>query len=346
MKFVITFWDKYAAKYLEQIARLNVIVLILIYLTITFIGYKICGETSLISDVHHFIYYMVVTASTTGYGDAAPTTPQGEIFTAVWVIPFALGLFGLSIGKGAFFLSQILYRRYRGKHMLTLKNHIVILGYSKTRTAHLVRMLQREEKGRREIVLVSVELEENPFDDSIHFISADSFTEEADLARANIREASCIVVDLDLDDATLTVALFASTLNKKADLVANFVDEVKCRILTQHIPNAECISGLGTELLAKSVIDSGSSFVHSELVSAHKGQTQYSIKVPNDASSFALADVFMSFKVNHEATVIAIRKAREVNVTINAKLDALVNPGDQLFYIADERVNFNDWPSK
>ncbi len=46
MKSVIIIGGKYAAKCLEQIARLNVIILILLYLTITFIGNKICGETT------------------------------------------------------------------------------------------------------------------------------------------------------------------------------------------------------------------------------------------------------------------------------------------------------------
>lgn len=126
--------------------------------------------------------------------------------------------------------------------------------------------------------------------------------------------------------------------------MAHFVDDVKCKILSDHCPNAECISNLSTELLAKSVIDFGSSFVHSELVSAHKGQTQYSITVPEGTPSFTLEKVFLDFKQNYEATIIGSRN-RSGEVNINQKLSTQIESGETLFYIADERVEFDNWPS-
>ncbi|MEZ8482559.1 potassium channel family protein [Vibrio splendidus] len=344
MKKYLYLWDKYVSVYIECLTRVNILMLAALYITVTYFGFSLSGEHEITSDINTFLYFIFVTASTIGYGDMSPSGTAGRWFTIIWVIPFSLILFGLVLGKAAAFLSTIWYRRLRGKHMLSMDNHIVVIGFNRERTPHLVRMLRREEKGSRDIVLVSVEQQENPLDGQVHFVNASSFTEEEDLQRANITNASCIVVDTDSDEYTLTIALFVSALNSEAHLVAHFLDDVKCMILNKHIPNAECISNLSTELLAKSIMDSGSSLVHSELVSAHKGQTQYSIEVPSQVKGFNLSQVFLQFKQQNDATIIGLRRVGEHEVAINVHLDSQVNPGDQIYYIADERVKFADWP--
>ena len=345
MKRYLQIWDKYISVYVERLTRVNILLLTAVYITVTYAGYYLTGEADITGDINSFFYFIFITASTIGYGDISPSGLWGRWFTVIWVVPSSLILFGLILGKGAAFLSIIWYRRLRGKHMLTMNNHIVVIGYNRERTPHLVRMLKREEEGHRNVVLVSVEQEENPLDGQVQFVNASSFTEEEDLDRANIKEASCIAIDTDSDERTLTIALFVSAFNKNAHLVVHFMDDVKCKILNQHIPNAECISNLSTELLAKSIIDSGSSLVHSELVSTHKGQTQYSICVPEGIKPFELSQVFMSFKEKYDATVIGLRKSGAWNVQINVNLNSEINSGDQIYYIADERVEFSDWPT-
>lgn len=342
-KQLLIWWDRHLSRYALILAKTNAFFLILGYSILVYIGYRLLGEDQLTAELIDFIYFLAVTGSTVGYGDISPSTPSGRLFTAFFVIPASLGLFGVIIGKVINALSTLWYRQFKGKHNVNLKNHIVIIGYSRDRTPHLVQMLKREER-QRKIVLVSVEKEQNPLGDDIEFINAHSFTDEEDLARAGIANASCLVVDTDTDEMTLTIALFVARLNPKAHLVAHFIDDVKCKILSDHYPNAECISNLSTELLAKSVIDFGSSFIHSELVSAHKGQTQYSIVVPEGVPAFELESVFLDFKRNYEATIIGSRN-RDGELNINQTLSTQIQSGEILFYIADERVEFENWPS-
>ncbi|GEA51541.1 potassium channel protein [Vibrio inusitatus NBRC 102082] len=324
------------------LAKTNALFLVFVYSTLVYLGYRTLGEHALTDQLVDFIYFLAVTGSTVGYGDMSPSTPNGRLFTAFFVIPLSLGLFGVIIGKVISSFSTFWFRQFKGKHNVNFTNHIVIIGYNRDRTPHLVQMLKREER-QRKIVLISVQEQQNPLGDDVEFINAHSFTEEDDLKRASIDKASCLVVDTDTDEMTLTISLFVARLNPNAHLVAHFVDDVKCKILSAHYPNAECISNLSTELLAKSVIDFGSSFVHSELVSAHKGQTQYSIVVPEGVPDFELEKVFLDFKQNFEATIIGSRNAAgEVN--INQKLSTVIKSGEILFYIADERVEFSTWP--
>ncbi len=336
-------WDRYLSRYALLMANSNAFLLVLGYSLIVYIGYRLTGEHALTDQIIDFIYFLAVTGSTVGYGDMSPQTAAGRLYTAFFVIPLSLGLFGLIIGKVLSAFSALWYRQFKGKHNVNLENHIVIIGYNRERTPHLVQMLKREEK-QRKIVLVSVEQQQNPLPDQVQFINVHGFTEVEDLDRANIADASCLVIDTDTDEMTLTIALFVAQMNPKAHLVAHFVDDVKCKILSAHYPNAECISNLSTELLAKSVMDFGSSLIHSELVSAHKGQTQYSILVPENTQAFTLSEVFLTFKQDFEATIIGLR-GKDGSVTINQKLDHVIEAGDILFYIADERIEFDAWPS-
>ncbi|MFA0030552.1 potassium channel related protein [Vibrio breoganii] len=339
---LLIWWDKYLSRYALVLARTNALFLVFAYSTLVYLGYRVLGEHALTDQLVDFIYFLAVTGSTVGYGDMSPSTPNGRLFTAFFVIPLSLGLFGVIIGKVISAFSTFWFRQFKGKHNVNFTNHIVIIGYNRDRTPHLVQMLKREER-QRKIVLISAQEQQNPLGDDVEFINAHSFTEEDDLKRASIDKASCLVVDTDTDEMTLTISLFVARLNPNAHLVAHFVDDVKCQILSAHYPNAECISNLSTELLAKSVIDFGSSFIHSELVSAHKGQTQYSIVVPQGVPDFELEKVFLDFKQNFEATIIGSRNsAGEVN--INQKLSTVIKSGEILFYIADERVEFSSWP--
>ncbi|WP_414932868.1 ion channel [Vibrio europaeus] len=342
-KTFIFWWDKYLSKVADNINRLNVSLIAVLFTLFVYISFNYLGEYELIESPLRFIYFLIVVASTVGFGDFSPQTEAGQLFTAVIVIPTSIALFALVAAKFAAKAAGLWYRKIKGKHTMNYHNHIVILGYSRERTPLLTAQLTREEQ--RTIVLVSQEQEENPLPDRVEFINVTSFTNEEELERASISRASCIVVDTDKDDTTLTLALFVTQLNQQAHLVAHFTEELKGQILRNMYPKSECISNLSTELLAKSVIDSGSSLVHSELVSAQHGQTQYAITVPPTSAPFPLSAVFLLFKTEAEATIIGLRQQNCDAVLLNVQLSTLVNPGDTLFYISDERIQFNHWPT-
>ncbi len=341
-KTFIFWWDKYFSKVADNINKLNVTLISILFVLFAYVFLNYLGETELVESPFRFIYFLIVVASTVGFGDLSPQTEAGQIFTAVVLIPTSITLFAIIATKFAAKAAGLWYRRIKGKHTMNYQHHIVILGYNRERTPLLTTQLSREEQ--RTIVLVSQEQEENPLPDHVQFINVSSFTNEQELERASISQASCIVVDTDRDDTTLTLALFVTRLNQQAHLVAHFMEEIKGQILKSMYPKSECISNLSTELLAKSVIDSGSSLVHSELVSAHHGQTQYAISVPTTCTPFPLSAIFLPFKTEAEATIIGMRKKECDTVRLNVQLTTLICPGDTLFYISDERINFDRWP--
>jgi len=298
-------------KHFMAINAYTLILLLTGYVCISWVGLLYGNETHLTESAANFFYYLVTTSSTVGYGDLSPATENGRLFSALFIIPCGVGLFALSVGRAAVFFTDFWRTNRRGKQNLNLENHIIVIGINSGRTPHLIEMLKREEQGRREVVVVSCEYEESPFDTDIHFVRVKSFTDAVDMARANLSKASAVIVDTDLDDVTLTVSLFVAEQNSDAHLVAHFEDAIKSDLLHKYCPNSECISSLSTELVAKSVMDKGSSFIHSELVSAHQGQTQYSIQIPEGISTFTLDVIYTEFKKQHEAIIIAVQQSEQ-----------------------------------
>ena len=320
----------------------TLMLLIACYVLLSWAGLLLTNEQHLTENVANFFYYLVTTSSTVGYGDLSPTSDHGRLFSALFIIPCGVGLFALSVGRAAVFFTDFWRTNRRGKQNLNLENHIIVIGINSARTPHLLEMLKREEQGRREVVVVSCEYEESPFDSDVHFVRVNSFTDAIEMERSNLSKASAVIVDTDLDDVTLTVSLFVAEQNSDAHLVAHFEDSIKRDLLHKYCPNSECISSLSTELVAKSVMDKGSSFIHSELVSAHEGQTQYSIEVPSGVDAFTIESVYSPFKAQYEAIIIAIQ-TKNTGCKINPSLDTVLLSGDVIYYIADERITDLDW---
>ncbi len=342
MRALLKALAKFINKHFMAVNRYTLMFLLTSYVTLSWLGLIYAGEPHLTDSSANFFYYIIATSSTVGYGDLSPATDFGRLFTALFVIPFGVGLFALLVGRAAVFFTDFWRITRRGKQNLKLENHIIVIGVNSTRTPHLINMLKREEKGRREIVVVSCEYEESPFSVDVHFVRVNSFTEAAEMERANLSKASAVIVDTDFDDATLTISLFVAEQNSTAHLVAHFDDPIKSNLLHKYCPNSECISSLSTELVAKSVIDKGSSFIHSELVSAHKGQTQYSVEVPDDIDCFTLDSIYSSFKKQYEATIIAI-SLKQQKCEVNPSLSTELTTGDVIYYIADERITNLNW---
>ncbi|PSW22248.1 potassium channel protein [Photobacterium sanctipauli] len=332
---------RWAATQFNALTGKNLLMLTLGYAVVSFILLLIVGESALIHSPTDFIYYLIVTASTVGYGDMSPTTVAGKWIVMLFVIPGGLGLFALGVGRVASLFIDYWKRGLLGKRKITVNNHILVLGWNEQRTLHLIKMLQHEEAGHRPIVLCVRPEIENPLPGEIEFVRVASFTDSEGMTRAGIESASCIVIDNSEDDITLSAALYCASRNPDAHLLAYFNDESLSKLLKRHCPNAECIPSVAVEMLAKAAVDPGSSELHHELLSTHKGMTQYSVVYPADAQPTTISPLFSAFKQHYEAILIAIDNGN--GVELNPTLEHPVTAGAKLFYIADERVNDFNW---
>lgn len=343
MSLWLTF-RKWLNSNLFNLSNRNLALLLIIYVVSSWVLLNISGERALTESLSTFIYFLMVTASTVGYGDHSPETAMGKWVVILFVIPGGLSLFAALIGRLATGMVEYWRAGILGKRRVGVENHIVLLGWNGQRTMHLIRMLQHEEEGKRPIVLCSRSDIENPLPGEIGFVKVSSYTDSQEMEKAAIDTASCIVVDNLEDDITLSAALYSANINPKAHLLAYFKDEALSNLLSQHCPNAECIPAVGAEMLAKAAVDPGSSALHQELLASTRGMTQYSVEYPADLAAIKVEDAFQFMKRDYQATLIALDNGQ--GIELNPELNREIAPGAKIFYIADERIEHFNWSSQ
>ncbi|MCV5755639.1 potassium channel family protein, partial [Escherichia coli] len=72
-----------------------------LYVSLSWWLLVLAGETALTDSFANFIYYLMVTASTVGYGDHSPVTDMGKWVVVLFVIPGGLSLFAALLGRVA-----------------------------------------------------------------------------------------------------------------------------------------------------------------------------------------------------------------------------------------------------
>lgn len=335
---------KLLLRHFMQLRWHNLLVALLIYIALSWSLLSLCGEHALTGS--DFIYWLMVTSSTVGYGDLSPSTQAGKWVSALVVIPFGLGLFAVTVGRLAAFASFHWRKGVRGLSSVNTQHHIVVIGWNGQRTMRLLQLLIKEEQAgaQRPIVLCvrsSREIE-NPLADDIEFVKVSSFNDREAMDRASIATASCIVIDNEYDDVTMTAALFCHSRNPSAHIIVYFADESLSELLAAHCPGVECAPSVSVEMLAKAAVDPGSSALHHQLLSVDKGMTQYSVRYPDNLPNVNVEHVFLLFKKYHQATFIAIAHNHS-GIIVNPALDVPVQPGATLYYIADDRITAFDW---
>ena len=324
----------------------TLVLLIAFYVVSTWSLLYLCGELDLTSRTN-FIYWIIVTASTVGYGDFSPVTVPGKYVVSFYVIPFGLGLFGLAIGRLAGFAAYQWKRGVQGLKSLNYQNHILVIGWHGNRTLQLLNLLLRESESQSEgkQIILCVEKEiENPLPDKIGFVKATSFKDRSEMDRAAIADASCIIIDNPDDDLSLSTALFCNSCNRSAHIIAYFQDEQLGSLLKSHCPNVECMPSVAVEMMAKSAVDPGSSKLHHQLLAADQGMTQYSLKYEGN-ESISVETLFSEFKKKFDAIFIGVSDEVGGSIQLNPPLEQTIKPGLILYYIADERISAVDWGS-
>ncbi|MFS1523408.1 potassium channel family protein [Microbulbifer sp. 2304DJ12-6] len=321
-----------------QADKTTVFVSVLVYVAGSYLLLSAAGESEIIAP-DNFLYWLVVTASTVGYGDFSPATPAGKMVVAAWVIPLGLSLFALVITRVGFAVSEFVHRGKRGLRMTNHVNHTVIIGWNGTRTLRLIELLLSKTNGAAAEIVLCVEADiENPMPGRIDFVRVESFSHIESMQRAGLADAARIIIDNPLDDVTLTTALFCDKYSPNSHKTAYFQDENVGELLRAHCPNIECIPSVAVELLAKSSLDPGSARLHRQLLDSTYGMTQYSVEYFGE-EPLPVAALFDHFKRDLSATLIAVRRKGVVTIAVNPALTDQVGKGDMLYYISAKRLD-------
>ena len=336
---------KILLKYFVDMHWSTLVLVLFFYMATSWLALYLSNETELIGS--SFPYWLIVTASTVGYGDLSPSTLAGKYVTTLFVIPFGLSLFAVAVGRIAAYAAFIWRKGIMGLKPLDIEGHILVLGCHDKRTIRLVRLLLKEESLhtiQRPIVLCVADEMENPFPREIQFVKVDSFSDDNGMNHACVFKAACIVIANATDEESMTSALYCNGVNHVAHTIVYFDNEKLTSILKKHCPSIEVTPSVSVEMMAKAAVDRGSSVLHQRLLNASDGMTQFSAVLPSNCKPIAIKSLFVDFKQRYDATLIATATVEGADtLKLNPALDSMVSEGSTIYYIAKNRIHHIDW---
>ena len=290
-------------------------------------------ETTLID----WVWWSLVTVTTVGYGDIAPSSTWGRLIGVVLMF-FGIGVLSLFTATIAGYFVELKLKRERGMEAPNLEDHIILCEWNQ-RAEAIHKELRSDTRSAESAIVLLAPIDTKPVDDELlHFIHGD--VNEENLERANVATARTVIILGDdrlepgaRDAKVVLSTLTVETLNPNTHTVVELVKEENVR----HCRRAkadEIIVGnrFSSRLIASAAVDHGISKVMSELLSATYGNDLRRVRVPEALAGSTFLEVFTEMKRSNSSIVLAVQ--RDLEVTTNPTLDSRVEPADHLIVIA------------
>ncbi|MES2904805.1 MAG: potassium channel family protein [Pseudomonadota bacterium] len=223
------------------------------------------------------IYFTMISATTTGYGDIVPVSDGARMFDALVVTPIRIFVILILAGTAyTFVIKQIWYRWRMEKLQRTLCNHIIVSGFG-TSGSEAVKELMARGTDTGTIVVIDSDPEavEEAEDLGCIVMQADA-TRDATLLAVHIGRADALIVSAGRDDTSILVCLTARHLAPELPisvLIRNADNEGPAKAAgATTIINPVSFAGL---LLAGSARDTGTADYIADLASCD-GRVQLS----------------------------------------------------------------------
>lgn len=254
-------------------------------------------------------WWAIVTMTTVGYGDYFPTSSSGRI-TAVMVMFAGISLISLLTASISSIFVARKIREGKGLENIDIINHIILCGWNKDSEQILDSIQNLSEDGKLDIVLIN-ELPEDRINAlktryrnlSIYFVSGD-FTRETVLERANLKEASTVVIVpggdptvSNPDEKTIFATLTIKGLASHVRCVAYLLN----RDNLTHIRRAnvdEVVLGddFGAYMLAAHVVEPGIPQTLNTLLTAKSTSRFKRVRIPGEFIGKSYDELFNHFR--------------------------------------------------
>jgi voltage-gated potassium channel len=180
------------------------------------------------------IYFTMISATTTGYGDIVPVTENTRLFDALVVTPVRIFLLLIFIGSAYLFVARRSWERFIMRRIQRgLRNHIVVIGYG-TKNSRAVQELIALGSEPANIVVVDSKEERLLIAKALGctVLRADA-THDATLRAVHVGRAKLVIISAGRDDTSILVCLTTRHLapNVRISLAVNQQDnEVPARL--------------------------------------------------------------------------------------------------------------------
>jgi voltage-gated potassium channel len=205
---------------------------------------QIDGHVSF-SDV---IYFTMISATTTGYGDIVPVTDRARLFDALVVTPIRVFFLLLLAGTAYSFVFKKTWNRWLMKLIQkNLRGHVLIAGFGVSNEKALEELLARGTVPER-IVVIDNDREslDRAAECGVAVLQGDAARDET-LQAAHVERAAALLVSTGRDDSNILVVLTARKLS----------DTVKISVTIRATDNEDIARQAGADTVINPVRFSG-----------------------------------------------------------------------------------------
>ena len=154
------------------------------------------------------IYFTMISATTTGYGDIVPVTNQTRLFDALIVTPIRIMFLLVFIGTAYLFVARRTWERFIMKRIQrSLKDHIVVVGYGTKNSRAVQELIDRG--AEPETIVVIDHSEERLLlakAKGCTILKADATRDET-LRAVHVDRARLVIISAGRDDTSILVCL-------------------------------------------------------------------------------------------------------------------------------------------
>lgn len=292
-------------------------------------------ETGDIAEGEAPFWWAIVTMTTVGYGDYAPSTSEGRIF-AVLVMFAGISLTAMftAVISSIFVAKRI--RKDKGLEKVNVKNHIILCGWNRN-ADKIIDSIQYLSEGRRKDLVLINDLDEETVahlktryrDIQLHFVAGD-YTSEQILQRASLEEADTIIIipsDVDAtiqnpDEKTILATLTIKGLEPNKRLIAYLYSRENLTHIKRANADEVVISDdFGAFMLASHVMDPGIPQTLNRLLDNVSENRFKRVDIPNEFVGQSFDNLFNHFRNINRSLLVGLFSEEE-NLGIGEILSA------------------------
>jgi voltage-gated potassium channel len=160
------------------------------------------------------IYFTMISATTTGYGDIVPVTDRARMFDALVVTPIRVVFILVLAGTAYTFVIKQTWSKWLMKTIQrNLKDHIILAGHGISNSSALEELIARGVDPRTIVVIdPHIEALDQADECGVAVLQGDASRDET-LRAAHVERANALLISAGRDDTAILVVLTARKLN-------------------------------------------------------------------------------------------------------------------------------------
>ena len=165
------------------------------------------------------IYFTMISATTTGYGDVVPVTERARLFDALVVTPIRVFFLLLLAGTAYTFIIKQTWNKWLMRMIQkNLRDHILIAGFGASNDKTLEELLTRGAERERIVVIDRDKAAlERASECGVAVLLGDASRDET-LQAAHVDRASTLLVSAGRDDSNILIVLTARKISSKVKI--------------------------------------------------------------------------------------------------------------------------------